>query len=187
MMGKCASNEGFTALRLILSLGVVSPMLVPLAISGSPHVPWHALEIACAAIVAAPYILMHQRLRISRSSEGPYARVLGRCRDKTQWSFKLLLAMFLLSLVFPEPDSWRGIATIVAVVCIATLFVWRSGFHFAHPYFMLMGYRILAVEPPDDAGPHTDSATWTLITKSSCRIPGERVSAHRITDRIYMA
>ena len=184
-MDKRASNEGFAVLRLILSLGAVSPMLAPLAISGSPLVPWHALEIACAAIVAVPCILLHQRMRMSQSMEGPYERVLGRRTDKTHWPLMLFLAMFLLSFSFPEPDSWRGLAAIMAVMCLATLVVWRTGFHFAHPYFIFMGYRILAVEPPDDAGPHTDNVGWVLITKSP-NIPGDRLMVHRMTDHVYL-
>ena len=103
----------------------------------------------------------------------------------TQWPPMLFLAMFLLSFGLPEPDSWRGLAAIIAVMCLATLVVWRTGFHFAHPCFIFMGYRILAVEPPDDAGPHTDSVGWALITKSP-DIPGDRLMVHRMTDRAYL-
>ena len=56
MEEECHTREGFTALRLLLALGVVSPMLIPLAIRGVGFIPGYWFEAICGAMILAPNI-----------------------------------------------------------------------------------------------------------------------------------
>ena len=65
MMEKtCHAREGFVALLLLLALGVVSPMLIPLAIRGVGFIPGYWFEAICGAMILAPNILLYLYHRI---------------------------------------------------------------------------------------------------------------------------
>lgn len=81
MEEECHTREGFTALHLLLALGVVSPMLIPLAIRGVGFIPGYWFEAICGAMILAPNILLYLRMRLSRQSEGPHMRTVGKTRD----------------------------------------------------------------------------------------------------------
>ena len=187
MMGKTShTSERFAALRLLLALGVVSPMLIPLAIRGAGFIPGYWLEAICGAMILAPNILLYLRMRISRQSEGPHMRTVGQTRDRSRQMAANMAAMLLIALCIPEPGSWRDMVAISLVLILVTLLMWRLGLHFACPYVLLSGYRVIEVQPPDDAGPHTDRAAWTLLTRSSYPRPGDVLGTHRITDTVYL-
>ena len=168
-----------------MALSSISPLFVLLAILGDDLLPDYYFEIGCAVMVIVPNFILGLRIRIAKRSEGPCERQIGRTDDHRYHSI-VYLFVILLPFYRQELDSLRELAAVIAALIMMVFLFWRFNLHYMNLYFIIRGYHAFTVYPPEDAGPHTDDASWTLITRRSNPPIGKPLIAYRISDTVYL-
>ena len=172
-------------LRLLMVLSSISPLFILLAIRGDSLLPDYYFEIGCAVIVIVPNFILGLRIRIAKRNEGPYERRIGRTDNHSYHSIVYLFAI-LLPFYRQDLDSLRELAATIAALIMIVFLFWRFNLHYMNLYFIIRGYHVFTVYPPEDAGPHTEDASWTLITRRSSLPIGKLLIAYRISDTVYL-
>lgn len=180
-----STNEGFTALRLILILSSISPLFILLAIRGVSNFSDWYFETACILLVIGSNCILGIRITTAKKNEGESKRVVGEMDND---SYHIIIYLFAILLPFfrQDIDVIRDLAaTIVALVFVVILF-WRFNLHYINLYFLIRGYRVFTVHSAKDAGPHSEDVSWTLITRRSNPTVGSSVYVYRITNTVYL-
>ena len=180
-----SSNEGFVVLRIIMILSTISPLFALLAIRGiSNSSDWY-FEVACMLLAIVPTCFLWLRIRSAKTNEGKSKRLIGKTDND---SYHIIIYLFAMLLPFyrQDLDAVRElVATIAALVLIVVLF-WRFNLHYINLYFLIQGYRVFTVHPVEEAGPHSENVSWTLITRRSSLPIGDTLLVYRITNTMYL-
>ena len=169
----------------MMALSSISPLFVLLAILGDSLLPDYYFEIGCAVMVIVPNFILGLRIRIAKRNEGPYERQIGRTDSHIYHSI-IYLFVILLPFYRQDIDSLRELTAVIVALIIMVFLFWRFNLHYMNLYFIIRGYHVFTVYPPEDAGSHTDDTSWTLITRRSSPPIGKSLIAYRISDTVYL-
>lgn len=92
----------------------------------------------------------------------------------------------LLPLYPIDLNSWRELGAAVAAVLFVVFVFWHLNLHYMNILFAFLGYRIFSVTPPRDGNPFSGRAGFVLITRRSVLSSGERITAYRLSDTVYL-
>lgn len=178
-------SEGLRTARLLMVLSSISPLFILWAIRGSPLVSDWWLLITCAALVILPNAFLWLRLRTARRLNEVRSLKIGVAEDHRDHILVYLFAM-LLPFYSEEIGSWRYLGSTIAALAFIVFLFWHLNLHYMNLIFAARGFRIFTVYPPDDGNPVSGKSSIVLITRRVSVQPGQRVSAYRLSDTVYM-
>jgi hypothetical protein len=179
------NNEGLPLARLLMVLGSISPLFIIWAFRGSSLICDKWLLPICVTLVALPNFFLWRRFQTARRLNEKRSLVIGRAEDHRDHLLLYLFAM-LLPFYSQDIDTWRNLgSTIVALTFIVFLF-WHLNLHYMNLFFAVMRYRVFTVYPPPDGNPLTGKDSFALITRRVALMEGERISAYKISDTVYL-
>ncbi len=92
----------------------------------------------------------------------------------------------LLPFYRQDIDAVRELAATVAALALIVLLFWHFNLHYINLYFLIRGYRVFTVHPAENANPHSENVSWTLITRRSSLPAGRKLTVYRITNTVYL-
>jgi len=180
-----STNEGFVVLRFIMILSSISPLFALLAIRGISDYSNYYFEIICALLAIVPNCFLWLRIRSAKTNEGKSIRLIGKTNNDSHHIIIYLFAM-LLPFYRQDLDAVRELAATIAALALIVVLFWRFNLHYINLYFLIRGYRVFTVHPVEEAGPHSENVSWTLITRRSSLSTGDSLLVYRITNTVYL-
>jgi hypothetical protein len=187
MSGRAATthSEGLKAARLLMVLSSISPLFILWAIRGNSLIPDGYFIAFCAVMVVVPNAFLWLRIRAARKQADKRELVVGKADDHRDHILVYLFAM-LLPFYSETLGTWRDLcATLVALTFVVFLF-WHLNLHYMNLIFAARGLRVFTVYPPSDGNPLTGKTPYALITWRVSLKPGERITAYRLSDTVYL-
>lgn len=183
-MSKTAQSEGLKFARLLMVLSGLSPLFGLWAIRGSKLLCDTYLLSFCAVMVVIPNLALWARIRIAKKQEEKKEVVVGTAEDHRDHLLVYLFAT-LLPFYSIETASWRDVAALLTAVAFVVFLFWHLNLHYMNILFAIRGYRVFTITPPSDENPLSGRASLVLITPRTTLEPGERVTAYRLSDRVF--
>jgi len=163
----------------------MSPLFVFWAIRGSKLIGDLWLSVACALLVVVPTAVLGLRIRVARRQSDKREFTCGRSEDHRGdvlvYLFTMLLPLFVMPLETPRDIA----AAIVALGFIVVVF-WHLNLHYMNILFVLRGFRVFTLFPPQGGSPLDGAQTYVLITRRLAVAEGERITAYRISNSVYL-
>ena len=133
----------------------------------------------------APSAFLVLRVNTARSNSDKRTLTVGIGEDQRAHVLVYLFAI-LLPFYREEIATHRDLAAmLVALAFIAFLF-WHLNLHYINILFALFGYRVFTVSPPQDNNRYTGRESFILITRRGYLLPGDQLSAYRLSDSVYV-
>ena len=177
------TKEG-AGLKLVLILSSMSPLFALLAIRGSNILPDYYFEIICALLIIGPILVLLLKLRSVKRNVGPKPRLIGKI-DNSNYHVIIYLVALLLPFYRHDVVDERELAATIAALSFVVFVFWRLNLHYLNLYFIIRGYNTFTIHASNDAGAHTDNASWILITPHSSLQNGVMLNAYRISNTVY--
>ena len=178
------TEERFRLIRFFMVLSSISPIFILLAIRGSDFVEGYYFEVICIFLAVFANVALVLRIRTSKQKEGPQTRRVGKTENHSYHVIMYLIAV-LLPFYRQDLDALREVITIVAALTIVVFLFWRFNLHYMNLYFVIRGYRVFTISPPENSGPYDTKDSWMLITRRT-NLLSEDLIVYRISDTIYL-
>lgn len=183
-MAKQARREGMKTARLLMVLSSVSPLFILWAIRGNCLIPEQYFLGFCTLMVVLPNLFLWLRIRTARKLKETREITVGTAEDHRDHLLVYLFAM-LLPFYTANLSSWREVATALAALGFVIYLFWHLNLHYMNIVFAAGGYRVFTVYPPTDNNPLSGRTSFVLITRRISLLPGERITAYRLSDTVY--
>jgi len=178
-------GEGLKAARLLMVLSSISPLFILWAIRGNKLIPDRYFIGFCGLMVVLPNVFLWLRIRIAKRQQDKRELVVGKAEDHRDHILVYLFAM-LLPFYSEDLGSWRYLGSSFAALAFIVFLFWHLNLHYMNLLFAARGYRVFTVYPPADDNPITGKATHALITRRVSLASGERITAYRLSDTVYL-
>ena len=177
-------REGLKAARLLMVLSSVSPLFILWGIRGNSLIPDQYFLSFCAVMVLGPNAFLWLRVKTARKLQERREIVVGTAEDHRD---HLLVYLFAMLLPFYATDlgTWRDVAAVLAALGFIIFLFWHLNLHYMNLLFAIFGYRVFTVYPPPDDNPFSGKDSQVLITRRVAVLPGDRVTAYRLSDTVY--
>jgi hypothetical protein len=166
-------------------LSSVSPIFILWAIRGNRTIPDRYWVAFCAVMVFVPYLFLALRIRTAKRLQERRELVVGSSEDHRDHLLVYLFAM-LLPVYAVDFGAWRDSAAIMIALGFIVLVFWHLNLHYMNLLFALTGYHVFTVFPPTDENPLTGKVSQVLITRRVALLPGEHLTAYRLSDTVYL-
>lgn len=187
-MARAASSthrEGLKAARLLMVLSSISPLFILWAIRGNSLIPDRCFIGFCAVMVVVPNAFLWLRIRMAKKQADKRELTVGTADDHRDHILVYLFAM-LLPFYSEDLGSWRDLGATVAALAFIVFLFWHLNLHYMNLIFAALGYRVFTVYPPADGNPLTGKTRQALITRRVSLASGERLTAYRLSDTVYL-
>ena len=178
-------REGLGFVRLMMVLASLSPLFVLLAIRGTSLIPDHCYLIICSLMIIVPNALFGIRILFAKKRKDRRSISVGESDDHRSHTLVYLLSM-LLPFYRQNLESWRDLSAIFVALAFIVLLFWRLNLYYTNILFVIFKYNVFTVRPPLDENPYTGRTSVILITKRNALYPGDRASALRLSDTVYL-
>jgi len=177
-------HEGLRAARLLMVLSSISPLFILWGIRGNSLIADRYFLVFCAVMVLVPNAFLWLRVKTARKLQERREVAVGSAEDHRE---HLLVYLFAMLLPFYAADlgTWRDLAAALAALGFIIFLFWHLNLHYMNLLFAALGYRVFTVYPPADSNPLTGRASRVLITRRVAVLPGDRVTAYRLSDTVY--
>lgn len=177
-------SEGLRAARLLLVMSSVSPLFVLWAIRGTSLIPDMYFLTACALIVIGPNLFLWLRIATAKRLQERRELIVGTADDHREHLLVYLFAM-LLPFYADTLATWRALAAAIVALAFIVFLFWHLNLHYMNVVFAILGFRLFTLHPVADSNPLTGRVSYALITRRVSLMPGDRVTAYRISDTVY--
>ncbi len=178
-------SEGLKVARMLMVLSSISPLFILWAIRGNALIPDRFFIGFCVLIVVLPNFFLWLRLCTARKTEDKRKIIVGKAEDHRN---HILIYLFAIMLPFYSENlgNWRYLGSSIAALSFIIFLFWHLNLHYMNLLFAILGYRVFTVYPPDNGNPVTGKATLALITRRVRLLPGEPLTAYRLSDTVYL-
>lgn len=177
--------EELKLFRLIMVLSSISPLFILWGIHGNSLISDKYFVTFCILMIVIPYVFLGIRIWIVWKQDDKRELVIGSIEDSRSHILVYLFAM-LLPLYTAEIDTWREFTAImVALVFIVFLF-WHLNLYYMNILFAIFNYHIYTIYPSEDNNPLSGKTANILITKRKIILKGERITAYRVSNTVYI-
>jgi hypothetical protein len=176
-------RPGLKFTRLMMVIGSFWPLFLLWAVRGSKVLDDCILFSICAALIIFPNLFLLWRIHKSIKQQDTRVITVENPEDHRDhiliYLFAILLPIYSLNL-----DSFRdSVVVIVALVLILFIF-WIMDLHYMNLFFSIWGYSIFTINPEQKDDQIRKS--FVLITKKSVLNSGKNITAHRISDTVFI-
>lgn len=178
-------KEGLKAARLLMVLSSISPLFILWAIRGNTLIPAAYFIGFCGLMVVLPNVFLWLRLRVTRKNNDRREIVVGSADDHRDHILVYLFAM-LLPFYSESLGTLRDLAATFTAISFIVFLFWHLNLHYMNLLFAVLGYRVFTVYPPADGNPLTGKMSYAVITRRVSLIPGEEITAYRLSDTVYL-
>lgn len=178
-------GEGLKIARLLMVLSSISPLFVLWAIRGNSPIPDPYFIAFCLLMVVGPNAFLWMRIKTSKRLKEQREIVVGTAEDHRDHLLVYLFAM-LLPFYAADLDLWRDFAAALAALGFIIFLFWHLNLHYMNVWFARKGYRVFTIYPSADGNPLTGKGGLVLITKRVGLGAGDKVTAYRISDTVYL-
>ncbi|MYD85841.1 MAG: hypothetical protein F4023_11870 [Acidobacteria bacterium] len=172
-------------MRLLFVLSSFAPLFVLWAVKGTSLVPDKYFVPLCIVLVLVPTWVLWRRIRVAREGPDQYELTLGPPRDQSQYLIGYLFAI-LLPFYRQHLESWRDLSALVLAVAFIVFLFWNLKLYHLNIVFRAAGYSIYAIGPRNDQDDLGRGGDWILLTRRKAVHMGCKVTAHRITDTMFI-
>lgn len=178
-------SEGLKTARLLMVLSSISPLFILWAIRGTTLIPDRYFAGFCVLMIVLPNIFLRLRIRTAKQQEDKRELAIGKAEDHRG---DILVYLFAMLLPFYSEDlgSWRYFGSSLAALAFIVFLFWHLNLHYMNLVFAARGYRVFTVYPPVDTNRLTGKASFALITRRVTLVAGDRVTAYRLSDTVYL-
>ena len=179
------TREGLKIARVLMVLSSISPLFILWAIHGNKLVRDRWFALACAAMVVIPNAFLWLRISSAKKLKDQREIVVGTAEDHRD---HLLVYLFAIVLPFytTELTSWRDLIALIVLLAFIVFLFFHLSLHYMNLLFAFAGYRVFTIYPPADGNPLSGKASQVLITKRVTVSQGEKITAYRISDTVYL-
>ena len=185
MMKKQKRREKLKLLRLFMVISSLSPLFILWAIRGNRLFPDKWFVGACLFMVILPAFFLWLRWHTAKKNDDKRNLVAGTSEDNRSHVLVYLFAI-LLPFYREELITYRDFAGMLTALAFIIFLFWHLNLHYMNFLFAFFNYRIFTVFPPEDQNPYTGKETFVLITHRRILSPGDRFSAYRLSDTVYL-
>jgi hypothetical protein len=179
------NREGLKVARFLMVLCSFSPLFLLWAVRGTRLIPDRYFAGACIALVILPNLFLWLRIRTAKKLNERRELVVGSADDHRDHLVVYLFVM-LLPLYPIDLNSGRELTAAVAAVLFVVFIFWHLNLHYMNVLLAFVGYRVFSVTSPRDDNPLSGRTGFVLITKRPVLLPGERLTAYRVSDTVYL-
>lgn len=166
-------------------LGSMSPLFVLWAIRGNHVIADRWFIGFCVFMVVIPNAFLLLRIYMARKRADKRELAVGAAEDHRDHMLVYLFAM-LLPLYGDQLESWRQLGASAAAFTFIVFLFWHLNLHYMNLAFAAFGYRVFTVSPPDNGNTLSGMTRQAVITRRATFAPGDRVTAYRISDTVYL-
>lgn len=163
----------------------LSPLFILWAIRGNCLIPDKWFVGACLLMVIVPTFFLWLRLYTVKKNDDTRDLVVGISEDHRSHVLVYLFAI-LLPFYREELATYRDFAGMLVALAFIIFLFWHLNLHYMNFLFAAFNYRIFTVLPPEDKNPYTGREAFVLITHRRSLLPGDRFSAYRLSDTVYL-
>jgi hypothetical protein len=178
-------REGLRAARLLMVLSSISPLFILWAIRGNRLIPDGFFIAFCGLMVIVPNIFLWLRFKTAKKQRDMRELKIGTAIDHRDHILSYLFAM-LLPFYSADLGTWRYLAASLAALAFIVFLFWHLNLHYMNLLFAARGYRIFTVHPPADSSPLTGKSTFVMITRRITLASGDRLTAYRLSNTVYL-
>ena len=131
-----------------------------------------------------PILILWYKLKSVEHNVGFKPRQIGKF-DNNNYHIIIYLIALLLPFYRQDIIEIRELSATLSALAIIVFIFWRLDLYYLNLYFVIRGYNVFTIHPPDNAGVHSDSNNWILITSRSNLQVGESLNVHRISNTVY--
>lgn len=184
-MSARAQREGLGMARLLMVLSSVSPLFVLWGIRGTTLIPDEYFFGFCATMIVVPNGFLLLRIAVAKKNQEKRELVVGTAEDHRDHLLVYLFAM-LLPFYADSLSTWRTFAAALVALGFIVFLFWHLNLHYMNVMFALFGYRVHTVYPKTDGNPLSGRSSFIVITRSVTLIPGDQITAYRISNTVYL-
>lgn len=179
------SKEGLKAARVLMVLSSISPLFILWAIRGNSLFPDSWFIGFCLLMVAVPNGFLWLRIQVAKHRRDTRVITVGAADDHRD---HILVYLFAIMLPFYSVaiNSWRDFGATLAALAFIVFLFWHLNLHYLNLLFAAFHYRVFTISPPLDGNPLSGRDRQALITRRVSISPGERISAYRLSDTVYI-
>lgn len=163
----------------------LSPLFILWAIRGNCLIPDKWFIGGCLLMVIVPTFFLWLRLYTVKKKNDTRNLVAGISEDHRSHVLVYLFAI-LLPFYREELVTYRDFAGMLVALSFIIFLFWHLNLHYMNFLFPAFNYRIFTVFPPEDKNPYTGREGFVLITHRRALLPGDRFSAYRLSDTVYL-
>lgn len=176
-------RPGLGFARLMMVIGSFWPLFLLWAIRGSKLLDDCTLIILCTFLIIFPNLFLLWRIKRAKKNQDVRVITVENPEDHRDhiliYLFAILLPIYSLNL-----DTVRD-SVVVTVALILILFIfWIMDLHYMNLFFAILGYYLFTINPEQTDDQPRNS--FVLITKKSLLNSGKRITAHRISDTVFI-
>ena len=179
------SKEGLKIARLIMVLSSMAPLFILWAIRGKSIIPEIYFIPFCLLMAIIPNVLLYYRIKISKKNKDKRELKIGSTEYQQDHALVYLLAM-TLPFYTADHQSYRELAATTVAFLLVVFMFWNLNLHYVNLLFAMFGYRVHSVSSPSDCNDLNGNQRFTLITKRTHLTPNSTITAHRISDTVYL-
>lgn len=165
-------------------LSSISPLFILWGIRGNPLIPDAWFIGFCAFMVMGPNAFLWLRIRIARKQEDKRELTVGTADDHRDHILVYLFAM-LLPFYSEDLGTWRDLSATVAALAFIVFLFWHLNLHYMNLIFAARHLRVFTICPPT-GNALSGKSRYALITRRVSLAPGERITAYRLSDTVYL-
>jgi hypothetical protein len=136
-------------------------------------------------MVLLPNAVLLLRLAVAQRAGEKREIVIGTAEDHRDHLLVYLLAMLLPFYADPLA-TWRMFSAAIVAVAFVVFLFWSLNLHYMNIFFAMFGYRIFTISSPKDENPIAGCPSLVLISPRTSIETGERITAYRVSDTVYM-
>ncbi|OIO70877.1 MAG: hypothetical protein CO186_06265 [Zetaproteobacteria bacterium CG_4_9_14_3_um_filter_49_83] len=180
-------GEGLSLARLLMVLSSMSPLFFLWAfkgvnIEGVPEVYFLGF---CLFFVLVPNLFLWWRIRRVKKCNDKREITAGAAEDQRDHLLVYLFAM-LLPFYSVNIETVRDFSSHLAAIAFIVFLFWHLNMHYMNIFWAFHGYRVYTLSPCDDGNPFSGRLPTVLITKRTHIIKGEKISAYRLSQTVFL-
>lgn len=179
-------GEGLSLARLLMVLSSMSPLFILWAIKGGDiaGVPEAWFLAFCGFFVTVPNLFLWWRIQQVKKRKDKRELTAGRAEDHREHLLVYLFAM-LLPFYSMSMETLRDFSGHIAAIAFIVFLFWHLNMHYMNIFWAFRGYRVYTLSPCDD-NPLSGKLPIVLITKRSYIVQGEKISAYRLSQTVFL-
>ena len=180
-------KEGLSLARLLMVLSSMSPLFILWAIKGGDiaGVPESWFLAFCGFFVVVPNLFLWWRIKQVKWRKDKRELTAGSAEDHRDHLLVYLFAM-LLPFYGVNIETLRDFSGHVAAITFIVFLFWHLNMHYMNIFWAFRGYRVYTLSPCNDSNPWSRKLPIVLITKRSYIVQGEKISAYRLSQTVFL-
>ena len=176
-------RPGLGFARLMMVIGSFWPLFLLWAIKGNPVLDYWLWITVCCVFICIPNLFLSYRIWRAEKQDDRTTILVENPEDHRDhilvYLFAILLPIYSLNI-----ETYRDFLVVVVALFLVLFIFWRMDLHYMNLYFSILGYSLFTINPNQQDGQLRRSSV--LITRRSILNIGRKITAHRISDTVFI-